>query len=204
MVMQLLIGIIAFFLVYYVNALVIMNSPVKSVLSLMACLICVAVYWLLLGAEFLSLVLVFLYVGAVMTLFLFMVMMLNESTYSKENRFSTRYCCWIVLLNVLPLLLLLGMLITYCGNDLFNFDWLERDSWGTGSDYIIEFSKIFYQEYGLLLQILALILVIPLVVAVGLVKRHGHPTTKRQNRQAQLDVQVASRLSLVSNKGERL
>ena len=53
------------------------RNPVHSVLLLVLCFFNSAVIWLLLGAEFLGIVLVLVYVGAVMVLFLFVVMMLD-------------------------------------------------------------------------------------------------------------------------------
>ena len=53
------------------------RNPVRAILFLVMAFFCSAVLWMLLEAEFLSLVLIFVYVGAVMTLFLFVVMMLN-------------------------------------------------------------------------------------------------------------------------------
>ena len=53
------------------------RQTVHSVLSLIVAFFSSAVIWLILQAEFLGLVLLFVYIGAVMTLFLFVVMMLN-------------------------------------------------------------------------------------------------------------------------------
>src|SRR6476620_6092442 len=53
------------------------RNPVKAVLFLVVAFFASAILWMLMQAEFLSLVLIFVYVGAVMTLFLFVVMMLN-------------------------------------------------------------------------------------------------------------------------------
>src|SRR5947208_2958588 len=53
------------------------RNPVYSALALVMCFISSAAIWLLLEAEFLAVVLVLVYVGAVMVLFLFVVMMLD-------------------------------------------------------------------------------------------------------------------------------
>src|SRR3990167_8326911 len=53
------------------------KNPVKAVLFLVVTFFASSVLWMLCQAEFLSLVLIFVYVGAVMTLFLFVVMMLK-------------------------------------------------------------------------------------------------------------------------------
>ena len=56
---------------------VLSKNPVQSILFLVLCFFCSSVLWLMIQAEFLALVLIFVYVGAVMTLFLFVVMMIN-------------------------------------------------------------------------------------------------------------------------------
>src|SRR3990167_7184159 len=53
------------------------RNPVRSVLSLVVTFFAMSGVWMILHAEFLSLILLLVYVGAVMTLFLFVVMMLN-------------------------------------------------------------------------------------------------------------------------------
>ncbi|HAT5042599.1 TPA: NADH-quinone oxidoreductase subunit J, partial [Legionella pneumophila] len=53
------------------------NNPVRCVLFLVLTFFTSAVLWVLAEAEFLALILILVYVGAVMTLFLFVVMMLN-------------------------------------------------------------------------------------------------------------------------------
>ena len=63
------------------------RNPVRSVLSLVVTFFAMAGVWMLLRAEFLSLILVLVYVGAVMTLFLFVVMMLNIDIEAKRRGF---------------------------------------------------------------------------------------------------------------------
>ena len=63
------------------------NNPVRCVLFLVLTFFSCAIVWLLAEAEFLGLILVLVYVGAVMTLFLFVVMMLNIDTESLRTHF---------------------------------------------------------------------------------------------------------------------
>ena len=73
-------------IIFYIFALGVIGSalmvvsaknPVQGVLSLVLCFVAMAGIWILLHAEFLALILIVVYVGAVMTLFLFVVMTLN-------------------------------------------------------------------------------------------------------------------------------
>ena len=61
------------------------RNPVRSVLSLVVTFFSMSVIWMLLRAEFLALTLLLVYVGAVMTLFLFVVMMINIDQESKKK-----------------------------------------------------------------------------------------------------------------------
>jgi NADH-quinone oxidoreductase subunit J len=59
------------------------TNPVLSAINLVFSFFLSAVLWLLLGAEFLSIILILVYVGAVMVLFLFVVMMLDINVAKK-------------------------------------------------------------------------------------------------------------------------
>ena len=62
------------------------NNPVKSAINLVFTFFSSAVLWLILNAEFLSIILILVYVGAVMVLFLFVVMMLDINiTQAREG-----------------------------------------------------------------------------------------------------------------------
>ena len=76
------------------------RNPMHSVLFLVLCFVSSAVLWLLLQAEFLALLLIFVYVGAVMTLFLFVVMMLNVDLAKLKQGF-VRYLPYAALLMLL-------------------------------------------------------------------------------------------------------
>src|SRR4026208_1370983 len=72
---------------------IISRNPVHAALSLVLCFVTSATSWLLIEAEFLAVVLVLVYVGAVMVLFLFVVMMLDINTEELRSGF-TRYA-WL-------------------------------------------------------------------------------------------------------------
>ena len=71
-----------------ISSIVVVTSsyPVRSILSLVLAFVATAVLWILQGAEFLGLALIFVYVGAVMTLFLFVVMMLYQKNKLEDNK----------------------------------------------------------------------------------------------------------------------
>src|SRR5262245_1748605 len=89
-------GLFYFFaaiLVIAALAVITSRNPVHSALSLVVCFVTSAAIWLLIEAEFLAVVLVLVYVGAVMVLFLFVVMMLDINVESLRSGF-TKYA-WL-------------------------------------------------------------------------------------------------------------
>ncbi|HVY53817.1 MAG TPA: NADH-quinone oxidoreductase subunit J, partial [Gammaproteobacteria bacterium] len=91
------------------SALIVVSvrNPVRSVLALVVTFFAMAGVWMLLSAEFLSLILLLVYVGAVMTLFLFVVMMLNIDAVTQQGSGFTRYMPF----GVIAVLLVIGLMI---------------------------------------------------------------------------------------------
>jgi NADH-quinone oxidoreductase subunit J len=69
------------------------RQPVYAILFLVKAIVCASILWMILSAEFLSLALIFVYVGAVMTLFLFITMMLNVTVV--RDRFWRSPLSWL-------------------------------------------------------------------------------------------------------------
>ena len=87
MLIQGLFYIFSTILVLAALGVIISRNPVYSALALVMCFITSAAIWLLLEAEFLAVVLVLVYVGAVMVLFLFVVMMLDVGSETLREGF---------------------------------------------------------------------------------------------------------------------
>ena len=91
MLVQILFYAFALVLVGAALGMIIARNPVHAALALVMCFVTSAAIWLLIGAEFLAVVLVLVYVGAVMVLFLFVVMMLDinlEEIHQGFTRFA--------------------------------------------------------------------------------------------------------------------
>src|SRR4051795_11720672 len=88
MLVEVLFYIFGTFLVLAALGVITSRNPVYSALSLVVCFITSAAIWLLIEAEFLAVILVLVYVGAVMVLFLFVVMMLDINLEELRARFT--------------------------------------------------------------------------------------------------------------------
>src|SRR3954466_16176668 len=90
MLVQVLFWVFASILAISALAMITVRNPVHSALLLVLCFFTSAAIWLLIEAEFLAVVLILVYVGAVMVLFLFVVMMLDIKVEEVRAR-VTRY-----------------------------------------------------------------------------------------------------------------
>lgn len=85
--------------------LLVQRHPIYSALSLVTVMFALAVEYLLLGAEFIAFIQVIVYAGAIMVLFVFVIMVLNAGEVARRPK--SRVAAWIGL----PVLTLLGILI---------------------------------------------------------------------------------------------
>lgn len=191
---------VSLMMLVFANMVILSNHPVRSVLSLIGCFLCATVLWLLVQAEFLGLALIFIYIGAVMTLFLFVVMMLNIDQYDNQDKLSSIQAVVVVLFTIgLPL----ALASTY-GRAIWQpGDW--QTGWpinNTGVSNVEQLGLVLYTEYVWPFEVVAMILLTAILVAVGLVMRKpGYG--KKQIISEQLRASKADRIRLVDKKGER-
>ena len=174
------------------------RNPVHSALWLVLAFFTSAAIWLLLEAEFLAIVLVLVYVGAVMVLFLFVVMMLDINIEELRKGF-TRY---------LPLGMFVGLVMIA---EIINVVWVKRlgQSVLTASpplpaDYsnTKELGAVLYTEYVYPFEIAAVILLVAIVAAIVLTMRR-RTGLKLQNISRQVAVRREDRVRLVKVESEK-
>ena len=158
---------------------VVARNPVHSVLWLILSFLSAAGLFVLLGAEFVAMLLVIVYVGAVAVLFLFVVMMLDVD-FAELKAEMARYMPLALLIGVVILLQLgmaLGVWTTAEGVVL-----AERpDSVAGGGEHNTDaLGRILYDKYFLLFQLAGLILLVAMVGAIVLTLRHRE-YVKRQD-----------------------
>src|SRR6185503_6849370 len=87
---QWLFGILSFLAIMFALMVVFSRNPVNSVLYLVMTFFCIAGHYLLLNAQFLAVVHIAVYAGAIMVLFLFVIMLmnLNQDTEPQKTAFS--------------------------------------------------------------------------------------------------------------------
>lgn len=176
-------------------SVVTVGNPIYAVLFLVLSFFSAACIWLLLQAEFLAIVLVLVYVGAVMVLFLFVVMMLDVNvTPLKEG--AARYLP-VGLLVALAMAAQLFLVIWTRGMETQLMPEAKPDDYSHTS----ELGLMLYTDYLYAFEVAAVILLVAIIAAIALTHRR-RPETKYQDPSRQVRVQRSERVRLVSMKSE--
>lgn len=178
-------------------AVITARNPVRSVLSLVITFFAMAVIWMLLRAEFLSLTLVLVYVGAVMTLFLFVVMMINVDKEVKKQGL-VRY--WPVAAALV--VLVTGLLIVTSGPYYFGLLQLPAPE-AEAADYsnTQAVGALLFTQYVYAFEVAGMLLLAAMVAAITLA--HRPPYKRKIQRPAdQIAVRPEDRVRLVKMPAE--
>ncbi len=185
------------------------NNPVRCVLFLVLAFFASAVLWILLGAEFLALILVLVYVGAVMTLFLFVVMMLNIDVESMKTHFIKYLPFGLILVALLIGLLLIALPEgSYQVIESQTAHSLEHGQ--AGSTHLNskplsnteQIGAVLYTDYVFAFEIAAVLLLVAIISAITLTHRKT-TNSKRQNIQKQIMTRREDRVRLIKMKSEK-
>ena len=173
------------------------KNPVQAALSLVLTFFLAAGVWLILEAEFLAITLVLVYVGAVMVLFLFVVMMLDINIAQLRAGFI-RY----LPIGLLVVASLAALLIMAVGPAHFGLEQFVEPARHT-ADYsnVRELGLVMYTVYVYPFEIASIILVVAIIAAIALTHRR-RPDTKRQDPVQQIAVKRADRIRIIDMQAE--
>ena len=180
------------------GAVITVRNPVHAALCLVLTFFTVACTWIVAGAEFLGVALILVYVGAVMVLFLFVVMMLDIDVAPMREGF-VRYLPFGLLVAVVMLvemLTLIGVkaeLATTFAEDPAALQGLSNTEW---------LARTLFSEFMLPFEVAAVILTVAVVAAVMLTLRR-RDGVKTQNPGEQSRVRAQDRIRMVSMPAER-
>ncbi len=174
------------------TAVVTVKNPVHAALFLVLTFFTSAVIWMSLEAEFLAISLVLVYVGAVMVLFVFVVMMLDINIARLREGF-VRY----LPLGLLVAAIMLLMMVSVVTSDVFVLD-AGSEPAPKPADYsnTKALGGVLYTEYVFAFEIAAVILLVAIIAAISLTMRK-RALTKYQNPSEQIKVRKADRLRIV-------
>ncbi len=173
------------------------SNPVLSAINLVFSFFLSAVLWLLLGAEFLSIILILVYVGAVMVLFLFVVMMLDINVAKK----TAAYIKYLPL--GIAVFIAFNILIIYFFINTFeNIDYNAVKNIEIISDSNTEnLGYLLFTRYIIEFEIAGLILLLGIISAIVLTYRKN-PKNKYQNPTKQISASKKDRLKIITDLKE--
>ncbi|MBN9133156.1 MAG: NADH-quinone oxidoreductase subunit J [Nitrosospira multiformis] len=174
------------------------RNPVHSALLLVLAFFASAGLWLLLEAEFLAITLVLVYVGAVMVLFLFVVMMLDINL----ARLREGFWKWFPFGLLLGLLMSIEMAMVLTGKQ-FGANELPTPA-ARAADYsnTKELGRLIYTEYVYAFELAAVILLVAIVAAIALTLRQ-RGGSKSMDVAKQVAVKREDRIRIVSMASEK-
>jgi len=183
-------------LVFAALRVVTSRNPVHSALWLVLAFFTAAAHWLMLRAEFLAIALVLVYVGAVMVLFLFVVMMLDVNFDSLRSQFRS----YIPVGATVGVLVLIEMALILLGSYLKPVTAPQSTAVPGGNTRAL--GAVLYTDYVYPFEIAAVVLLVAIIAAIALTHRKRRET-KYQDPGKQVKVRAKDRLRLVNVPSEK-
>ena len=216
LLLQVIFYVFAGLVVFSALMVITQNNPVRCVLFLVLAFFASSILWILVNAEFLALILVLVYVGAVMTLFLFVVMMLNIDIESMKGHFMRYLPFGLILVALLVSLLMVALPKNAFQTSIASVNATNEASSllprvGEGARRADEgaplsdteaLGMVLYTDYVFAFELAAIILLVAIIAAITLV--HRNPIrSKRQNVVKQIMTRREDRVTLLPMKAEK-
>jgi len=195
---QLVFYFFATVLVFAAFMVITIRNPVKAALFLVLAFFSAAGLWLLLQAEFLAIALVLVYVGAVMVLFLFVVMMLDINQARMREGFGE----YLPIGGLVAVLLVLEMAFILASGPFGTQQMPEPAALSASHSNTRALGRLLYTTYVYPFEIAALILLVAIVAAIALTLRR-RKDSKYQDPATQLRARRDERVRLVKMPSEK-
>ena len=176
---------------------VVARNPVHAALWLVLSFFTAAAHWLMLRAEFLAIALVLVYVGAVMVLFLFVVMMLDVNFDSLRKQFRS----YVPVAFFVGVVVLVEMALVLLGNRPVGAAAGTVPA-ASGVSNTQALGRLLYTDYVYPFEIAAVVLLVAIVAAIALTHRRRRET-KYQDPGLQVKARPQERLRIVKMKSEK-
>ena len=186
--------VLSFVLIVSGLSVITSRNPVTAALSLVLAFFNAAGIWLLLQAEFLAIALVLVYVGAVMVLFLFVVMMLDINL----DKLREGFWDYLPMAGFIGLLMMVEMVMVFKTKP-FNLAPIAEPISNTSNTEMI--GNTLYSNYVLPFELASVVLLIAIVSAIALTLR-DRKDSKKTNPSDQVAVKRQDRVRIVRMKSE--
>ncbi len=164
---QWLFGILSFMAIMFGLMVVFSRNPVNSVLYLVLTFFCIAGHYLLLNAQFLAVVHIAVYAGAIMVLFLFVIMLMNLNQDSEPQRTMISK----IIAGVIGGLLLLVIVGALRGSEQLAITRYGHSEIGL----VRNLGRVLFDEYLFPFEIVSVLLLAALVGAIMIGKKEDRP-----------------------------
>ena len=186
---------------------VVSKNTVYSVFFLILDFVSISILFIMIGAEFLGMIMLIVYVGAVAVLFLFVVMMLNVTEQNLKKSFRKGLINNISVGTIVGAIIFLELVVVIGGwKYKDNFVQLSSESFEDKISNTHALGNILYTDYIYLFQISGMILLVAMIGAITLTFRKKE-NVKRQNYFEQIQREKSSGVALVDvepNKGVKI
>ncbi|MDM8557255.1 NADH-quinone oxidoreductase subunit J [Candidatus Parabeggiatoa sp. HSG14] len=184
----------ALILIFAASRVITVKNPVHAALFLVLAFFSSAAIWLLLQAEFLAIALILVYVGAVMVLFLFVVMMLDINFSKLREGFVSH----LPVAATIGVLILLEMVLVVWA---WQKEIPEVAATVAEKPNTVALGEVLYTQYVYPFEIAAVILLVAMIAAIALTMR-PHTRAKYQKPEEQVRVKRSDRIRLVNMPSE--
>ena len=174
------------------------RNPVHAALWLVLSFFSAAGVWMLLQAEFLAIVLVLVYVGAVMVLFLFVVMMLDVNFDKMRERFRS----YVPVGATVGILILVELALVLIGGYMAPRAVVAPAPATAGFSNTRMLGMQIYTDYAYPFEIAGVILLVAIVAAIALTHRQRRES-RHQNPAEQVKVRAGDRLRILQMPSEK-
>ncbi len=197
MIEQISFYVFATLLIFAATMVITMRNPVHSALFLVMAFFNSAALWLLLEAEFLAITLVLVYVGAVMVLFLFVIMMLDINIARMRDGFAK----YLPIAAVVAVVLAIEMVLVVGPEHFGLAQFADPVRHASNYSNTKELGNLLYTVYLYPFEIAAAILLVAIVAAIALTMRRREGT-RHQKVEEQVAVKAADRVRVVKMASE--
>lgn len=178
--------------------MVTVRNPVYAALCLIVCFFNSAALWIMLQAEFLGIVLVLVYVGAVMVLFLFVIMMLDVKREEQRESFGKYLPVGLTVAAVIAV----EMILVLSRGNFSDPKIYTPQPLGADDSNTEQLGELLYTEYLYPFEIAGVILLVAIIAAIVLTLR-TRPDSKSQDVEQQLRTKRADRVRIVPMEAEK-
>ena len=181
------------------------RNTVYSVFFLILVFVTISILFIMIGAEFLGMIMLIVYVGAVAVLFLFVVMMLNVTEQKSEKKSSRTFFSNISAGSIVGIIIFLELLVVI-GGWKYKKNFINLSDINLSQDNTNALGNVLYTDYIHLFQLSGMILLVAMIGAITLTFKRRE-NIKKQSYFAQVEREKASsveNLEVPSNKGVKI